>query len=576
MDLPMKWTLLTLALALPTTEDVLAPYYPPTTFQTARLQSNLRVAGDINTMAVTELAKTLQVPTNEIQLKNSFTGTDGTTHFYAVRLLNGIPVENQNAAVHIRNGQVVARSGVVIDKTAARLVTTPSVSPQSAIDIAETKFAMKKLTEPQLIYLQTATGIVLAYQFQVRQLEPIKWYEVSVDARSGKVVQAVDYVREFSFGVEYDALPIPKQNPEDGFELVKPQIDLIASPLGWHDDGTIQYNETIGNNVFSHIDNVTAKIKDGQYRFNWDANAEPEESEDNRNAAIINNFYISNVIHDIMYKYGFTEAAGNFQQDNFKRGGLGNDRVNLTNQWPNRRNNAFMATPPDGQSPIMGMFLWNRTAGIKRDSSLDNTVVIHEYGHGISNRLTGGNRQGQCLFLTESGGLGEGWSDTLAAYLAQKESSKNTDSVAIGAYMIRNATGIRAFPYNRDMAINPLTYTSLFNNTFVHRIGTTWATMLYDMYWNIVDVHGFNPNWYDSKSTAGNIVAMQLVIGGMTFQPCNPTLLQARDAILVADQTYYGGKHSCLVWKAFARRGAGTDAVQEGFVDGFSVPEECQ
>jgi extracellular elastinolytic metalloproteinase len=573
----MKWTLLTLALALPTTEEVATPfYYPTSTFQTARIQPNLRVAGDVNAIALRELAKTLQVPTNEIQMKNSFTGTDGTAHFYAVRLLNGILVENQDVAVHIRNGQVVARSGVVIDKTAARLITTPSLSAQNAIEIAEATLGLERLTEPKLIYVQTATGLVLAYQFQVRQLEPISWYEVYVDARSGKIVQTVDYVRRFSFGVQYDALPIPKQNPEDGFELVEPKIDLIASPLGWHNDGTLQYNETIGNNVFSHINNETAKIKDGQYRFNWDNATEPEASEDNRNAAIVNNFFVSNVIHDIMYKYGFTEAAGNFQQDNFKRGGEGNDRVNLTNQWPNRRNNAFMATPPDGQSPIMGMFLWNRTAGVKRDSSLDNTVVIHEYGHGISNRLTGGNRQGACLSTTESGGLGEGWSDALAVYLGQKETSKNTDSAAVGAYMIRNATGIRAFPYSRDMATNPLTYTSLFNNTRVHSIGTTWSTMLYEMYWNLVDAQGFNANWYDSKSTAGNIVAMQLVIGGMIFQPCNPTLLQARDAILVADQTYYGGKHSCMVWKAFAKRGAGTDAVQEGFVDGFAIPAECQ
>jgi hypothetical protein len=42
-----------------------------------------------------------------------------------------------------------------------------------------------------------------------------------------------------------------------------------------------------------------------------------------------------------------------------------------------------------------------------KNSSFDNGVMIHEYGHGISNRLTG---QGySCLTSLEQ--MGEGWSD---------------------------------------------------------------------------------------------------------------------------------------------------------------------
>ena len=129
---------------------------------------------------------------------------------------------------------------------------------------------------------------------------------------------------------------------------------------------------------------------------------------------------------------------------------------------------------------------------------------------------------------------------------------------------------------NTHILINPLTYRSLVNNTVEHSIGNAYATMLYEMYWNLVDVNGFNPNWYDSKSLAGNIMALQIVIGGMMVHPCNPTLLQARDAILVADTTYYNGKNKCLIWNAFARRGAGLDAVEGNFIDGFKKPDDCQ
>ena len=69
---------------------------------------------------------------------------------------------------------------------------------------------------------------------------------------------------------------------------------------------------------------------------------------------------------------------------------------------------------------------------------------------------------------------------------------------------------------------------------------------------------------------------MRIMIGGMMLQPCNPTFLQARDAIIQAEKNYYGGKYACDVWKGFAKRGMGVDAVQENHVDGFKLPAECQ
>ncbi len=51
-------------------------------------------------------------------------------------------------------------------------------------------------------------------------------------------------------------------------------------------------------------------------------------------------------------------------------------------------------------------------ASLDRDSDLDNGVIAHEYGHGISNRLTGGPAVVNCLNNAEQ--MGEGWSDWFA------------------------------------------------------------------------------------------------------------------------------------------------------------------
>jgi extracellular elastinolytic metalloproteinase len=78
-------------------------------------------------------------------------------------------------------------------------------------------------------------------------------------------------------------------------------------------------------------------------------------------AATVNAFYVVNSIHDITYKYGFTEATYNFQQTNIRSGGVGNDRVTVSVQDGAGFNNANFATPADGTSGRMRMYLWNKS-----------------------------------------------------------------------------------------------------------------------------------------------------------------------------------------------------------------------
>ncbi|KAH6561527.1 hypothetical protein BASA62_009779 [Batrachochytrium salamandrivorans] len=170
-----------------------------------------------------------------------------------------------------------------------------------------------------------------------------------------------------------------------------------------------------------------------------------------------------------------------------------------------------------------------------RSGGLDNGIAIHEYVHGISLRLTGGPTASGCLDTKEARGLSEGWSDAIAMIVLARSSDTATTSIPMGA-----------------MGISPL-----------------------GVYWSLVTKYGFSTNLYDAKQSEGNIVTMQIIIGGMMLQPCNPTFLSARDAIISADKLHYNGAHKCEIYKGFGNRGLGLGATRIR-IDDFSIPPECE
>ncbi|OYU96319.1 MAG: hypothetical protein CFE21_07940 [Bacteroidetes bacterium B1(2017)] len=212
------------------------------------------------------------------------------------------------------------------------------------------------------------------------------------------------------------------------------------------------------------------------------------------------------------------------------------------------------------------------------DSDLDNGVMTHEYGHGISIRLTGGPANSSCLNNREQGG--EGWSDFFALALTTRVwENPATVKKGIGTFVYDQDTtglGIRQYRYSRSMTVNPLTYNSVKLNTEVHATGTVWCTVLYDLYLDMIDKYGFNPDWY--AGNGGNNKMMQLVMDGLKLQPCSPGFLDARNAIILADSINNGGANKDLLWKGFARRGMGFYANQGSSasatdqVENFSLP----
>ncbi len=196
-----------------------------------------------------------------------------------------------------------------------------------------------------------------------------------------------------------------------------------------------------------------------------------------------------------------------------------------------------------------------------RDSDYDNGIIAHEYGHGLSNRLTGGPSTTGCLGNQEQ--MGEGWSDFLTFALTAKPSDSGAGPLGVGTYVSYqpvSGAGIRIYPYSNDMNVNRFTYGAISTVPVPHGVGSVWCTMLWDLYWALVDQHGFDPDVYNGKG--GNNLAIQLVVDGMKLQPCSPGFVDGRDAILAADQALTGGANRCLIWDVFSRRGLGVNANQ--------------
>ncbi|MGH9904192.1 MAG: M36 family metallopeptidase [Pyrinomonadaceae bacterium] len=697
----------------------------------------------------------------------------GVSHVYLRQRFQGIEVYNGNINVNVAaNGTVLShgsdfvpnltsavnRTSPVITSTAAALAAAASVelTPTALLNILELRAGAAREVvlsgggislspiPVKLVYQPVEGTVRLAWNVEIEEVSQRHWWSLRVDAETGALLSKDDFIDRD--GSSYRVFSHPLESPNHGLRsLISSPADFLASPFGWHDTNGAagpEFTITRGNNAHAYADTIGDGLPDPlsepdggaalDFDFPFDPSREPLEY---RPAAVTNLFYWNNIIHDVFYRYGFTEAAGNFQVNNYGRGGLGNDYVQAEAQdgTPNGAsaplNNANFGTPVDGSRPRMQMYLWQppypnsvivqapspiagsydatdaqfgapvppvgltgavvpvndgvgvaadacepligfpagsiallergtcsftikvlnaqnagATAAILhnnvpggpalrigfattptpdanaarvvipsvmvsyndghrfranlpltatvarklegdrlRDGDFDSGVITHEYGHGISNRLTGGPSTVSCLNNQEQ--MGEGWSDFLGLALTARSGDTATQRRGVGTYVLYQSTdgfGIRPTPYSTDMSANPATYDAIKTAAVPHGVGYIWASMLWEVYWNLVHAHGYNPDVYGDWTTGGNNLAIQLVIDGMKLQKCSPGFVDGRDAILQANQILTGGANQCSIWKAFAKRGLGVSAIQGSsgsVIDGtqaFDVPAGCQ
>jgi extracellular elastinolytic metalloproteinase len=446
----------------------------------------------------------------------------------------------------------------------------------------------------ELFWLPITAGETrLMWNFQLYLLDGEHYFDFNVDATTGEVVTRFDWVSSADFRVYGQPVHSPIHTsplpPSDARTLVVAPEDAFASPNGWFDAGTTIMD---GNNVHACADrNGNNACDSGQPScgaslvcdFPLNLQADPSNSIP---AAIANLFYWNNTIHDVQYQYGFDEAAGNFQESNFSRGGAGSDSVNAEaqdNANGSSNCNANFGTPPDGGNPRMQMFTCDR-ATPERDGALDNGVVVHEYGHGISIRQVGGPSSSSCLGNRQQ--AGEGWSDWFALVYTAEAGDLGTDVRGVGSYLFNLGPQgtIRPQPYSTDPAVNGYTYASIDGLSVPHGVGSVWAQAIWEMYWALVGAHGFEPDLLDFDATdpaeAGNKRALFYVNEGLKNTACGPTFVDNRDGILAVAADNFGGEDVCLLWEVFAAFGLGTDAVSGGSnsttpTNGFSLPAAC-
>ena len=275
----------------------------------------------------------------------------------------------------------------------ASLRSTSNVTMLSPAGIADQPI------EVNLTWVPTAERQVrLAWKVAIDSIAGEHWWRALVDAETGETLGVVDLVVSdnvdalvgaiarppaeaaattsalASFdptdGAVYNVFPLPFESPSDGpRSLVTNAADPLSSPFGWHDTNGApgaEFTRTQGNNVHAYTDvNADNVIDPGSdpdggptltFDFPLDLSQNPDTY---RPAAVTNLFYWNNIVHDVTYRYGFTEAAGNFQVNNYGKGGLGNDYVRAEAQDGSSTNNANFGTPVDGMRPRMQMFLWS-------------------------------------------------------------------------------------------------------------------------------------------------------------------------------------------------------------------------
>src|SRR5262249_38949965 len=537
-------------------------------------------------------------------------GNDGLTRIVLEQQVAGIRVfDSEMLFILDGKGSIVCESGAFIpeaDLQAGRQppsldpgqalakaaafcgaeVSAPSKEEQSeSADRSRIRFqaaGLDQRSEASLVYYAISRQeIRLAYQVLLYGVPtPLDAYLIILDANTGQALRrdALTYAFAPSGRVFIGENPVMS----GGRQLVSFAGDATASPESW-----VSADVTSGNNavVFFNPDLTGGSTvrANAQGNFDFPLDLAPGHSPlECASASAANLFYWVNYSHDRFYSLGFDEQSRNFQANNFGRGGMAGDAVradtlrgaavNPADTSQPGRNKAYFQTSLDGSSPLLPSLMWDGT-GAELDSSYDASVIIHEYTHGVSTRLSGTDTS-IGLRSMQGGGMGEGWSDFFAMSFLTNESPLET-AVSTGGYVTQSNRGVRNYPYTTRFDLNPLTFGDIRATTEVHSVGTVWCSMLWDMRQAFIQRYGFE---------SGRPAAEQLVINGLKATPLSPTFVDARDAILLADRTTNAGANQELIWRSFARRGLGLSASTAiappgvGFrttaVEGFDIPPQ--
>ena len=533
-------------------------------------------------------------------LRDYVTRSNGTRTVAFAQNVDGVPVFDAVVALHLdRSGEIV-RITSSAGRTGGRQRAAQVAAEQAAIAAAanvrpeltfaptpvatatgERRFARGQFRSDliaSLTWLPVDGVLRLAWQVSVEPESDSEAYDVLIDAMTGDVLLRRNRVH-FAEGSgrvmqsaamqafdprRLDPMPVGEAGsdcPPPANYLVRslnapfrdPASTLFGTGRLWGNNAHVFRHDTLTEGALGTFDGTKWNF---DFPFNSDSSAE---------TAL---FFALNFAHDFFYDLGFDEAAGNFQQDNFNRGGSGGDAVKA-NARAEGRNNANYKHAADGSSPTINMFLWDGSNCWAEDVDFDGTpdvdgdydfdIVLHEYHHGVSlrvsSRFTG----------VEAGAMGEGGGDffaysingdTLLAEYARPGGLRTVNSKTYADWTCRNGLVCE-----------------------VHENGEIWANVLWDLR------ERFRIDQVRGSEGAGINEVHQLYIDGLKLAPPTPTMLDMRDAMIVDDglRNPAGARSAnfCRLWESFAARGMGAaavDTIDHGFnsvVADFTVPDGC-
>ena len=497
------------------------------------------------------------------------------------QVVDGIPVFDSSISVHLLPDGTISR----ITSNAASTDGRPSRDSNIGADRVREEAAVHAGSTPELAETPSLTwfpmeGVLrLAWHTVVATNDESDLFDILIDAQtadlllrrsrvlyaqgSGRVLQgagtaAVDPRR-----------PDPMPFGAHGTLACPPPVNYAVRNLTapFRDPATVLFETGFleGNNarVLRGTGEMAQGTYDGQqwlfdFAFNSGESAE---------TAL---FFGLNFSHDFYYALGFDEAAGNFQMDNFGRGGVGGDPIRGKARAIGR-NNANYVNAPDGKSPTINMFLWDSmdscwgedvdfdgSADIDGDYDLD--IILHEYHHGVSLRIN------TTFTGPEAGAIGEGGGDFFAY-------SVNENPVLAEYSRPGGLRGVNQKGYG-DWYCRQALFCE------VHDNGEIWANVLWDVR------QRFRADLVRGSQAAATNEAHQLYVDGLKLSPPRPSMLDLRDAMLEADEIRNpAGAQSqnfCRLWESFAGRGMGltaTDTADNGqnrVGPAYDVPAGCQ
>lgn len=439
-------------------------------------------------------------------------------------------------------GEPLPFTRVDVSNFAPQIIAAFTNNPEMPTVLAAGPFA-EEIKANLLWFALDKSNLRLAWEILISMPGLQEQYRTLVDAESGQIL----YCRQLVAAIAARGSVFLVDGAE-AREIVSFPRDLadyhipIPNDLpGGFPDAWVADQLASGNTVSLALNGNPAAVQGVDENGVLTFDIADQTSDDQK---LLNLFYYLNFIHNFFYLFGFREADGNFQKNNFGRGGIASDAVQATVHSQPVWGTANMGTRIDGMSPTMNMGLVSRTG---LHTAIDSSVVFHEFTHGVTNRLVGGPMNAHALEAEQSAGMGEGWGDYIACTINRSET--------VGNWVTGKELGIRGFRYDENF---PAHFGHLGTGRYVspHAIGEIWCAALLAM-----------------NRRVGVHLGVQLVVDALKLSPVTPSFLDMRDSILRAldnkrlagqldDNEYQTARRG--IWETFARFGMGVNARSNG------------